>query len=255
MRKSSNFPKFLDSAQERIFGGTRWLVLVDPALDGEENMRRDRELLEWAYSSGESLPVLRFFLWRPPAISLGYMQPESDIDAEKCARDGIDIVRRPTGGRAILHSAEFTYSVTLPPWHPLAKMTILQTYNEISRALALGLRNLGIPAKLARGTGRINPKNPSCFSSTSRYELVVDGKKLVGSAQRRKNGAALQQGSIMADEDFIRLADYLTAHGDAVRRQLQNHSTWIKKILGYIPAYEDFVESMIEGFEAAFHEG
>ena len=151
-------------------------------------MRRDRELLEWAYSSGESLPVLRFFLWRPPAISLGYLQSESDIDAEKCARDGIDIVRRPTGGRAILHSAEFTYSVTIPPWHPLAKMTILQTYNEISRALALGLRNLGIPAKLARGTGRINPKNPSCFSSTSRYELVVDGKKLVGSAQRRKNG-------------------------------------------------------------------
>ncbi len=247
-----NLPRFLESARSEAIGGEEWFVLIDPPLPGAENMNRDRELLKWAYSAENSRPVLRFFMWNPPAISLGYMQSEKDVDSNLCARDGIDIVKRPTGGRAILHWTEFTYSVVLPPEHPLAKTTILETYNEISRALALGLRNLGIPAKLARGTAKLNPKNPSCFSSTSRYELVVNGKKLVGSAQRRKNGAVLQQGSIMAGDEYIKLADYLTAHQDAVRRELQNHSTFIKQILGYIPEYQQFVESMIAGFKQAF---
>ena len=245
-------PEFLNSARAEKIGSDEWLVLIDPALDGDENMLRDKKLLEWAYSDDDAKPVLRFFMWKPPAISVGFMQPLAQIDLQKCNRNNIDVVRRPTGGKAIYHHTEFTYSVTLPPEHPLASLSVLETYNEISRALALGLRNIGIPAKLSRGSAKISGKNPSCFSSTSRYELVVDGKKLVGSAQRRKHRAVLQQGSIIAGPQYLQLADFLTEYSETVREELTNHSTYIESILGEIPEYKNFTEAMIDGFKRAF---
>ena len=246
------FPSFLSYAEERFFGGERWFVLVDNPMDGQTNMDRDRELLNWAYSDGDAIPVLRFFLWNPPAVSVGFGQLLEQLDAEKCAYKKIPIVRRPTGGRAIYHHSEFTYSVTLPPSHRLSQMNVLGTYNELSRALAMGLRNLNIPAKLSRGAPSSYSKNASCFSSTSRYELVVNGKKLVGSAQRRRHRAVLQQGSIMAGSEYKILAELVAQNGDAVREELDNHSTFIQEVIGKIPEYDEFVEAMVAGFERAF---
>ncbi|MCD6595724.1 lipoate--protein ligase family protein [bacterium] len=244
--------KFLNSAQSEKIGNDEWLIIIDPAISGKQNMDRDRALLEWAYSDDKAKPVLRFFMWNPPAISIGFMQPMKQIDDAKCRENGIDIVRRPTGGKAIYHHTEFTYSVTLPPKHPMASLSVLETYNELSRALAFGLRNLEIPAKLAKGSAKIGGANPSCFSSASRYELMVDGKKLVGSAQRRKHRAVLQQGSIITGPQYLKLADFLTEYSETVREELENHSTYIESILGEIPDYNDFVEAMVEGFKRAF---
>ncbi len=214
-------------------------------------MDRDRELLRWAFSDDNAVPVLRFFLWNPPTASVGYNQPLEQLDLRKCERLGIPVVKRPTGGRAIYHHTEFTYSVVIPPWHWLSRMSVLNTYNRLSCALLEGLRNIGIDAKLSRGTRGDLSRNPSCFSSTSRYELVVDGKKLVGSAQRRKNGAVLQQGSIMAGPQYIRLAEIIRENGEAVKDELMRHSTYIQKVIGRIPPYEEFVEAMVAGFRTA----
>ncbi len=245
-------PDFVKNVKEINFGGEKWLLLVDDPIDGQTNMDRDRELLKWAYSDDDAVPVLRFFLWNPPTVSIGFGQPMEQIDAQKCAERKIPIVRRPTGGRAIYHHNEFTYSVTLPPSHKLSQLNVLGTYNELSRALALGLRNLDIPAKLSRGEPGAYSKNPSCFSSTSRYELVVNGKKLVGSAQRRRHKAVLQQGSIMAGSQYKLLAEIVSENGDAIRKELDHHSTYIEEILGEIPKYDDFIDAMISGFEKAF---
>ncbi len=250
----SNIPVFLDTAHEIFLGGKKWLLLKDRYLTGQENMDRDRKLLQWAYKNQNSIPVLRFFLWKPPAISIGFGQSIKEIDIEKCLAMGIDVVKRPTGGKAIFHHTEFTYSITTPPYHILSQMSILETYNEISRALALGLKNLGLNAKLSKGDPTISTKNPSCFSSTSRYELVVDEKKIVGSAQRRKNGAVLQQGSILAGPQYLRLSDFILTHREIVKDELENHSTYIEKCLGYIPDYEDFISAMVSGFKSAWED-
>ncbi|RKZ33421.1 lipoate--protein ligase family protein [bacterium] len=248
-----NKPGFLSSCRIENLDDYEWNILVDPHLSGGENMERDRLLLKWAYCSPDAKPILRFFMWNPPAISIGFMQSMNDIDTQKCSSAGIDVVCRPTGGRAIFHHTEFTYSVTIPPSHPLAKLSVLETYNEISLCLAHGLQNLGIKATLSPGNfSSKNNRNPSCFSSTSRYELVVNGKKIVGSAQRRKHNALLQQGSIMTGEQYIQIADFLTVDNDIVRNELLNHSTYIEKELGYIPSYEDFTEAIIAGFKKAF---
>ncbi len=241
-------PPFLEVAREVEIGGWRWLILVDPHLPGEENMRRDWSLLGWAASEPEAKPVLRFFLWNPPAISIGYNQSAEDIDEAKCRREGIDIVRRPTGGRAILHHDEFTYSVTLPPSHPLARLPVVQTCNVISLCLVRGLRRLGINATLAKKERGNLLRNPSCFSSAARYELLANGKKLVGSAQRRVKGAVLQQGSVLVGQQYRRLADFVRGRGDEIRRQLEEHSTCIAELVNTRPSYSDFVEATTEGF-------
>ena len=245
-------PAFINDTRKENFGGYEWRILIDNHLSGPENMSRDRLLLEWAFSDTHAQPVLRFFLWEPPAVSVGYGQSTGEINLLKCKELGIDVVRRPTGGRAIFHHTEFTYSITLPPAHPLSRMSVLETYNELNSALALGLRNLGLDTKLSRGIPGTAGKNPSCFSSTSRYELLVNRKKLVGSAQRRRKGAVLQQGSIMVGPQYMQLADLVLQDGESVKRELESHSAYIQSIIGKIPPYKEFVEAMIEGFAKAF---
>lgn len=236
-------------------GNEIWVLIIDGAISGKENMKRDEMLLEYAQFNADALPVLRFFKWNPPAVSIGFNQSEDQIDRKKCGSDGIDIVRRPTGGRAIFHHTEITYSVTLPPCHKWAGYSTLETYNNISTALALGLRKIGIPAKLSQGISNTLMKSPSCFSSTSRYELTVDGKKLVGSAQRRKNGAVLQQGSIIAGPQYLYLAELILGDKESVRRELIEHSTCIQNILGYIPNWDDIIGAIVQGFDEALSSG
>jgi lipoate-protein ligase A len=170
-------------------------------------MAIDEQLLTQALLPG-AVPVLRFYSWDPPAVSLGrFQRRETAVDAEACRRTGVEIVRRITGGRAVLHNAELTYSIVSPEKNPLFPPDVIGAYKVIAAGLLAGLRNLGIPAELVTRTNRHaglvkkDTRDPSCFSSPSWYEIVVAGKKIVGSAQRRIPGAFLQHGSILIKHD------------------------------------------------------
>jgi lipoate-protein ligase A len=184
-----------------------WRLIDGGPLSGAENMALDEKLLDQA-SRGEVMAVLRLYSWAPPAVSLGRFQDEeSAVKADACRRLGFDIVRRITGGRAVLHNHELTYSVVSRTDNPLFPQNVLGTYKVIAGGLIAGLKNLGIRAEMVSRSGRHadlvekKAKAPSCFSSPSWYEILVNGKKIIGSAQRRVSGAFLQHGSILMRYD------------------------------------------------------
>lgn len=176
----------------------KWRLVHDPPLPGKINMERDMEFHRQV-ARGEALPTLRFYRWDPPALSLGrFQKPEEVADIRACRDLGIDIVQRPTGGRALLHCKELTYSVAVPEGHPKVPGSVLGAYRVFSLALVKGLARLGIEAELASRESRGRGRSPgACFDSPSAYELQVQGKKVVGSAQVRRDGALLQHGSVL----------------------------------------------------------
>jgi lipoyl(octanoyl) transferase len=204
------------------------------------------------------VPTLRLFRWKPWAVSLGYNQNAADLDAGRCAREGIDIVRRPTGGRAILHAQELTYSIALPA----GRKTILQVYNDIGRALVRGLTLFGVDVALQRSQPDFRsvyrqPSSIPCFTSSARYEIEHKGRKLVGSAQRRfsdgEHEAILQHGSILCGPAHRRLADLLTVQDPAVldqlRSDLQEKTTDLSEIVGREADLDALGDCLREGFE------
>src|SRR5919106_4500822 len=177
-----------------------WRLLDTGPLDGFTNMAVDEALLEVYAASGGS-PTLRFYGWLPPALSLGYgQQIEADVNLERCRALGIDVVRRLTGGRAVLHHHEVTYSVIIREDDPLAAMGVLASYLTVSRALIRGLSHLGIAAALIPlrrpAPAPAQGISPVCFVSPSSYEVAVGGRKIIGSAQRRSKGVIMQHGSL-----------------------------------------------------------
>jgi len=225
---------------------------------GAFNMEYDQALArKLAESNGPS--VVRFYGWAPPAISLGWHQNASDIDEARCAAAGVDIVRRPTGGRAILHSDEVTYSVVMKAMDK----SVLSAYQHISEALVNGLRRLGAPVALEKS----QPHFPSfyrtssavaCFASAARYEIHVDGRKLVGSAQRRfaspgGGEVVLQHGSILLGADHLRMVDFLTTLKDDQREKLKDElrlkTTDLHSAIGRRVEFEEAVEALRAGFE------
>lgn len=187
-----------------------WRLLVTDPLDGPTNMAVDEALLR-ARIAGEAPPTVRFFAWVPPTVSLGYSQPLDDrIDLTACRRLGIGLVRRPTGGSAILHESpegEVTYSVVAAAGDFPGFDDVLETYRILGQGLAAGLARLGVPAEVVPVLrGRRGAQAPTfCFARTGAYEIAVAGRKLVGSAQRRQAGAFLQHGSLLLDADPDRL--------------------------------------------------
>ncbi len=184
-----------------------WKLLDTGFNTGANNMVLDEQLLERA-RRGETVPVLRFYGWKPPAVSIGRFQNiDKTVDVEACKQLGIDIVRRVTGGRAVLHNRELTYSVVARTDNPLFPNDILQTYKIIAQGLLSGFRNVGIQAEMVSRSERHaelvkkDSKDASCFSSPSWYEIIVNNRKIAGSAQRRVPGAFLQHGSILIDHD------------------------------------------------------
>lgn len=197
----------LRSSHHGVLAMTIWRYLDSGPDLGAHNMAVDEDLLARA-KAGEKMPVLRLYTWAPPAVSLGRFQDGGTTGiADACRKRGIDVVRRVTGGRAVLHNHELTYSVVSPAENPLFPDDVLGTYKVIARGLLAGLRNLGIQAEMVSRSGwhadlvKKESKAPSCFSSPSWYEIVVKGKKIIGSAQRRERGAFLQHGSLLIDHD------------------------------------------------------
>lgn len=184
-----------------------WRLLLSPPLPGAENMALDDALLERARTTGES--VLRVYAWAGPTLSFGRHQTaRSAYSSARAAQQGVAVVRRPTGGRAILHHREVTYSVTAP----VTAEPLRASYARINRLLLDGLARLGVTATLADPATRAPlPGIGPCFETPTTGEVVVGGRKLVGSAQWRDAGALLQHGSILVDDDQAMLARLATA--------------------------------------------
>lgn len=177
----------------------QWRLILDPPMGGQENMEKDLELME-NVATGECPPTLRLYRWSPPAVSLGYFQDASEVvDMQACADAGVDVVRRPTGGRAVLHHHELTYSIIVPEVHPFINNGgVMDAYRAISRGIVTAFNLLNILASVTpeeKGQGGFAPG--SCFDTPSAYEVLVDQRKVVGSAQLRRDGIVLQHGAII----------------------------------------------------------
>src|SRR4051812_39287116 len=178
----------------------RWDLIIDGPLDGISNMAIDAALLDEVGKSDSPKTIVRFYQWRRPTISLGRNQLiESAVDQEYCTQHGIDVVHRPTGGRAVLHDDELTYAVVSNDATCFGD-NIYANYKRVSEALCEGYCRLGVAAVLAPETRKApierNGTDLPCFISPSRYELTVGGRKVVGSAQRRVRQSFLQHGSM-----------------------------------------------------------
>lgn len=183
-------------------------------------MGRDEAVLR-AVGAGEQLPTLRLYGWQPPCLSLGYGQRSADVDFARAAALGWEVVRRPTGGRAILHTDELTYSVTLPAGHPLAAGSVIESYRRISAALLNALQRLGAQAAADSQADTLPTCGAVCFEAPSHYEVTVGGRKLIGSAQVRRFGGVLQHGSLPLTGDIARICDGLTFGDEAERAAAQ----------------------------------
>lgn len=233
-----------------------WRLLITGTGDGPMNMAIDQAIME-AVAEGRARPTLRFYAWQPPCLSLGYMQHIADVDLSRMAARGWGLVRRMTGGRAILHTDELTYSVAVKAEDPIVSGDIIQSYRNLSRALLDGLNRLGAsPQADKRADGRHGAKNPVCFEVPSHYEITVDEKKLIGSAQVRKFGAVLQHGSLPLNGDITRICDALVFESDTqretIRRRVQQRAATLESALRHPVAWERAVEVMIEGFQTVF---
>jgi lipoate-protein ligase A len=234
-----------------------WQFLNSGLASGDVNMGVDTKLAQDLLFEPR-LNTLRVYGWQPPAISIGHHQSIDEIDARSAQSAGIGVVRRPTGGRAILHANEVTYSVVMT----VRGKNILDVYNGISRALVRGLRTLGVDAVLEKN----QPHFPSlyksntsvaCFASSARHEIKVAGKKLVGSAQRRfarSDGGevVLQHGSILLGPEHKRIVEFLRideAQKELLRKELKEHTTDLREIAGGNVEWSAVARCVKEGFE------
>ena len=228
-----------------------WTYLDSGPACGRENMLIDERLLDQV--TREALPAtLRLYSWDPPAVSVGRFQnSETAVNAETCARRGIDIVRRVTGGRAVLHDRELTYSIVARTSDPLFPGDVLGAYKTIAAGLLAGLKKLGIQAEMVSRSNRHaalvkkRDKEPSCFSSPSWYEVLVNGRKIIGSAQRRVAGAFLQHGSILIRHDPVLEAEVIPGAGT------HEGVTSIERELGRDISLEEVKSAFAKGFSDA----
>lgn len=218
---------------------TPWRFLDTGPHDAAWNMALD-EALFTLHESGATPPTLRVYAWSQPALSLGYAQDAAtDVDLDACRAEGVTVIRRPTGGRAVLHDQEVTYSVVMPVTLADGPDSITAHYRRIGLALAAALQALGLPVSLARplarpATGRMHA-SPACFAALSRYELSVASQKLVGSAQKRGQRALLQHGSIPLTFDRQRLFTCLRVPSERRAALIQEASTTMGAINELLP--------------------
>ncbi|UYN91004.1 MAG: lipoate--protein ligase family protein [Anaerolineales bacterium] len=231
----------------------QWRLLHHAPASGARNMAVDDAILELA-RKGEAPPTLRLYDWTPGTLTLGLGQPLADVDTARLAANGWGMVRRPTGGRAILHIDELTYSVIGPNDEPRLAGGVLESYRRISAALMQSLKVLGL--RVEQQTGHQLPGNadlgPVCFEVPSDYEITLGGKKLIGSAQARRKGGVLQHGSLPLFGDIARITDALVYASQAEREdsaaRVRQRAATAKEGLGRMPSYAEAAAAFIEGF-------
>lgn len=236
-----------------------WRFLNSGECAGRLNMETD-EGLALSLLRGEGFPSIRVYGWNPWTLSLGWNQSPEDVLVDRAEADGIEVVRRPTGGRAVLHADELTYSVVMKA----EGKSVREIHRMISEGLLCGVRRLGVEAALEERGGDFPAgsgfRSAACFVAAARSEIVVAGRKLVGSAQRRygaqgREDVVLQHGSLLLGDDHIRIVDYLRMPGDmrdALRRELRRRSTNLSAELGRRVSIEEAAAAVKEGFEEAW---
>lgn len=234
-----------------------WNFINTGSQDPYYNMAMDEALLNFV-SRGEIDPVIRFYTWNPATLSIGYFQRlQKEIDIEKVNEKGFGLVRRQTGGRGVLHDKELTYSVIVPESHPNMPSTITEAYRVISQGLLEGFKNLGfetyfaVPRSKEEREKLKQPRSSVCFDAPSWYELVVEGRKIAGSAQTRQKGVILQHGSILQDIDIDELFDMFIFKNDRLKAKMKE--AFVEKAV----AINDISDTHItlSEMEKAFEEG
>ena len=205
-----------------------------------------------AVAAGQVPTTLRLYAWEPGCLSLGRAQPADDVDWQALAAAGFDIVRRPTGGKAILHVDELTYSVVVPEAEPRVGGGIVDSYRRLSAGLVRGLERLGVTDLVAdQRAGNRQSEGPVCFEMPSDYEITAGGRKLAGSAQMRARSAVLQHGAVPIHGDITRICPLLTAHPDPGR--VRARATTIEEMLGRAAAWREVADAMVAGFAEALN--
>lgn len=234
----------------------RWRLIISGLADGATNMAIDEAILQ-AVSEGFAPPTLRFYGWEPPCISVGLNQAvREEIDLEECRKAGVEVVRRPTGGKAILHSNELTYSVVIPASHPLAGTGVLDSFRRISYGLLRGLEILGLRPYQAIPPRQEGLLSPVCFEAPSDYEIECEGKKVIGSAQLRRKYAILQHGSIPLKGDIAAIARFLRLRAEEKERligKIRQRATVLSELLGRELTFDEAAATFIRGFQEAFN--
>ena len=231
-----------------------WRLLITPPARGAWNMALDEAILEHI-GRGESIPTFRLYAWKPACLSLGHAQPFADVDIARLKQRGWEVVRRATGGRAILHTDELTYSVIAPNDEPRIRGTVLESYNRLAQALLLAVKELDLPVEMKEGKAEDqSTPNPVCFEVPSTYEITVDGKKLIGSAQARKREGVLQHGSLPLTGDLARICQALTFENESARtlaaQRLLTRAATVESALGREVRWETAAQAFIHAFEA-----
>ena len=230
-----------------------WRLIVNAPAEGAWNMAVDEAILE---STANLLQptTLRLYSWNPSCLSLGYAQSINDIDETRLIARGWGLVRRPTGGKAILHADELTYSICSSEKDPHVQGSILESYRHLSKGLMATLQNIGLTANSEphKTPSERNTTKPFCFEVPSDYEITLNEKKIIGSAQARKKNGVLQHGAIPLFGDITRITEVLryTSEEDRAtsRTLLQNHATTVEEQSGQKITWKQLAYALIDGF-------
>lgn len=225
------------------------------------NMALDEALLDW-HSEGKIPPVIRFYGWNPATLSIGYFQKvDKEIDLDAVKKHQLGFVRRPTGGRGVLHEHEITYSVIVSEGHPEMPRTVTEAYRVISEGILKGFHHLGLEAYFAvpksaeERDALKSPRSAVCFDAPSWYELVVEGRKVAGSAQTRQKGVILQHGSILLDLDEDKLFSLFKYPNERVKERMKNTFKSKAVAINDISPRKITLEEAKEAFFKGFSEG
>lgn len=225
------------------------------------NMAMDEALLNFV-SRGEIDPVIRFYTWNPATLSIGYFQRlQKEIDIDKVKEKGYGLVRRQTGGRGVLHDKELTYSVIVPESHSNMPSTVTEAYKIISQGLLEGFKNLGfetyfaIPRSKEERDKLKQPRSSVCFDAPSWYELVVEGRKIAGSAQTRQKGVILQHGSILQDIDIDDLFDMFIFKNERLKAKMKENFVQKAVAINDISNQHITLNEMENAFKSGFKKG
>jgi lipoate-protein ligase A len=233
-----------------------WRFLDTGFLTGYENMAID-EAVFIGCREKKLPPTIRIYGWTPPAVSLGYFQKaENAVDLEACRRRGVDVVRRLSGGRSVLHHRELTYSIICREGTPPLGSSVLETYKTISKCLITTLKALGLDVKWVASRDKhaasmAKDKTASCFSSPSWYEITVEGKKICGSAQKRGDGVLLQHGSLLIEYDPELLAEVLVSKKEEEEflTEIRTSTTAINQHLSQKVDFDQLKKLVLQGFK------
>ncbi|MDU4449178.1 MAG: biotin/lipoate A/B protein ligase family protein [Staphylococcus lugdunensis] len=238
-----------------------WNFINTGSHDPFYNMAMDEALLNFV-ASGDIGPVIRFYMWNPATLSVGYFQRlTKEIDIDKVKEKGFGLVRRQTGGRGVLHDKELTYSVIVPESHPNMPSTVTEAYRVISQGLLEGYKELGLDAYFAIPKSKEEreklkqPRSAVCFDAPSWYELVVEGRKIAGSAQTRQKGVILQHGSLLQDGDVDELFDMVIFTNERLKSKMK--AAFVDKAVALNDIADHYISitDMEQAFEKGFKQG